>query len=120
MEMSFENMEKMDDFSLETDEGEKNNFTKADILLAINEMLEFEDAFVILTAPKAIRKIRYIQSTVVGDDEEEILLQIAVEEDRTRLFEKICTEDELKDIFLQFYDGKFDPDMSKYEPVKFK
>lgn len=79
--------------------------------------LNDEEQFVILNAPKPINNISFIQACHVNG---KIEVEIAVGNgDKNKLFYKCCDEEEAFRIFIDFYDGKFAPELSQYKPVEF-
>lgn len=82
-----------------------------------NAFLNDEEQFVILNAPKPINNISFIQASHVNG---KIEVEIAVGNgDKNKLFYKCCDEEEAFRIFIDFYDGKFAPELSQYKPVEF-
>lgn len=115
-DMVFENVAKQSKFTLESQNGKTENFRDVDIEDYLADMFEDPDQFVILTAPEPRNKVRYVQACV---QDEGIEVELGIQEEGTRLFGKICTEEECYRIFLDFYDNTFVPDMSEYKPVEF-
>lgn len=72
--------------------------------------------FVILTAPDVQNKVRYVQACT-SDGEVEV--ELGIEEEGTRLYYKMCSEEECCRIFLDFYENRLVPDMGEYQPVRF-
>lgn len=113
---TFQNVGRMESFKLENQNGALFSFNDADIEFLIDDMLEDPDQFVILTAPAAVNKVRYVQASTCDKG---IVVQLGIEEERTHLIEKICSEGECKALFLRFFKGSFEPDFSEYKPVEF-
>lgn len=114
--MDFENVGKQEKFTLENQNGRTENFRDVDIEDYLADMFADPDQFVILTAPEPQNKVRYIQACV---QEEGIEVELGIQEEKTRLVYKYCTEETCYRIFLDFYDGVFEPDMEEYRPVEF-
>ena len=74
------------------------------------------DQFVVLTAPKAQNKVRYVQACTHDDG---IEVELGIEEKGTHLYYKMCSQQECYRIFLDFYDNAFIPKMEEYSPVEF-
>ena len=115
-DMVFENVGEQSTFTLENQDGMTENFRDVDIEDYLADMFEDPDQFVVLTAPEPQHKVRYVQARVL---DEGIGVELGIQEEGTRLFGKVWTEEECYRIFLDFYDNAFEPDMSEYEPVEF-
>ena len=116
-EVIFVNKEKQEGFTLRNQERELYDFKDIDIEDYLADMFVTPRQFVVLTAPKAQNKIRFVQSTL--HDNGELEVELGIEEDGTRLYYKMCSEEECCRIFLDFYNGCFSPDMKEYKPVEF-
>lgn len=116
----FEPMEETNDFGIRNQDVEiTENISKSDILKYIDIMLDDPDQFVVLSAPKPIENIEFVQAALAMG---RIQLQIGVMETEAgscKLYFKECTEEECKKSFLDFFHGNFQPDMKEYKPVKF-
>ena len=112
----FENVAKQSRSRLEDQNGRTENFAAVDIEYYLADMFKDREQFVILTAPEPQHKVRYVQACVADDG---IEVELGIQEAKTRLFGKLCTEEECCRIFLDFYDRIFVPDMSEYQPVEF-
>ena len=115
-EMEFENVESQEDFTLENQERKIKVTGAKDIQDYLDDLFVTEEQFVILTAPKAQHKVRYVQSRVHDDG---IEVELGIEEAKTRLFYKMCSQEECCSIFHDFYQNKFIPNMEEYKPVLF-
>lgn len=116
-DVEFEKMSESMDFTIENQNGCKIVANDEDLYKYVELMLDDADQFVTLCAPKALGGIRYVQACLV---DEGIEVEIGVEDkEATKLYSKLCGEDELKEIFVAFYHDKFRPERSLYEPVKF-
>ncbi len=80
-------------------------------------MLIDEKQFASLTAPESINSVKYVQACLSNGKVE---VQIGLDfYNKTELYYKICSDDEVLDIFKDFYNKKFVPDLSEYRPVSF-
>ena len=116
MERTFENVGRMDSFTLRNQNGALFTFNDADIDFLLEDMFEDVDQFVTLTSPVAVNKIRYVQACMCDEGVE---VQLGIEEKRTRLVHKICTRNECLEIFQTFFEGEFAPKLEEYSPVEF-
>lgn len=115
--VTFEPMKEKNDFELRNQDNEIKNVSESDILEYIHIMIGDSDQFVVLSAPKAIEDIEFVQAALTNG---EIELQVGVKEGREcKLYFKMCTEGECKKAFLDFFHGTFRPDMKEYKPVEF-
>jgi len=103
-------------FTLENQEGKLTDFKDIDIEGYLEDMFITPDQFVILTAPEAQNKVRYVQACT---HDGEIEVELGVEENGTHLYYKMCSREECCRIFLDFYDNVFTPKMEEYKPVEF-
>lgn len=116
-DVEFEKIREGMDFTIENQNGSKIVASDADLYKYIEIMLDDREQFVTLCAPKALGGIRYVQACLVDAG---IEAEIGVEDgEATKLYSKLCGEEELKEIFIAFYHDKFRPDRSLYEPVEF-
>lgn len=106
------------DFILENQNGKLRSFSDADISNYLEEMfINPNRQFVSLTAPKPQNKICYIQAAMNGDDVE---LQLGLDTGSAKLVYKLCSKDECRRAFLEFYDSSFKPDLYEYQPVEYQ
>lgn len=63
------------------------------------DMFVTPDQFVVLSAPKAQNNIRFVQACT---HDGEIEVELGIEEKGTRLYYKMCTQEECYRIFLDF------------------
>lgn len=115
-EVVFQKVKSQQGFTLENQEGKLTDFGDIDIEDYLADMFIAPDQFVILTAPEARNKVRYVQACT---HDGEIEVELGIEEEGTRLYYKMCSEEECYRIFLDFYDGRLVPDMKEYKPVEF-
>lgn len=115
-EISFKNVEEQQGFTLSQQERELTDFQETDIADFLDDMLDEPDEFIVLTAPRARDSVRYVQACV---NDGTIEVELGIETDRTRLYAKVCGEEECRRIFFDFYNDRFHPDMREYRPVEF-
>ncbi|MDE7201398.1 MAG: hypothetical protein K2O91_05690 [Lachnospiraceae bacterium] len=116
-EVVFQNVKSQEGFTLRNQERELHDFEESDIEFYLDDMFITPGQFVVLTAPVAQDKIRFVQSTVHRNGELEV--ELGVEEEGTQLYYKICSEEECCQIFLDFYHNAFSPVLKEYKPVEF-
>lgn len=114
--MVFKTEEPEQSFTLRNQESELTDFRDIDIEDYLADMFVTSDQFVVLSAPKAQNKVRFVQACT---HDGEIEVELGIEEKGTHLYYKMCTQEECYRIFLDFYDGMFIPDMGEYRPVEF-
>lgn len=102
-------------FTLDNQDGPCSDVTEIMILDYLQCLKEDPDQFVVLTAPAIQNNIRFVQACTISEG---YVLQIAVGEP-TRLYEQMCTFDQLCAHFLAFFHGSFCPDLKQYHPVAF-
>ena len=115
-EVIFRKEEAHQGYTLRNQEKELSDFRDADIRDFLADMFDTPDQFVVLAAPRAQYKVRFVQACT---HEGAIEIEIGIEEEGTRLFYKICSEEECCRIFLDFYENTFIPEMEEYKPVEF-
>ena len=115
-EVVFQKVKTQQGFTLENQEGKLADFRDTDIEHYLSDMFITPDQFVILTAPEARNKVRYVQACT---HDGEIEVELGIEEEGTRFYYKMCSEQDCCRIFLDFYDGRLVPDMKEYKPVEF-
>ena len=115
-EVVFKTVEPRQGFTLRNQENELTDFRDIDIEDYLADMFSRSDQFVVLTAPQAQHKIRYVQACANNG---EIEVELGIEEEGTRLYYKMCSEEECYRIFLDFYENRFVPKMEEYKPVEF-
>ena len=88
------------------------------VLDCVNYMLDKGgDEFVVLTLVDIKYNIRYVQSAPVG---ERFTVQLGIEEENgTRLVEKLCAEEEVVEIFREFFNTTNVSGIDKYTEVEF-
>jgi len=115
-ETAFEIMEPGQGYTLRNQESELNDFRDIDIEDYLADMFVTPDQFVVLTAPTAQYKVRYVQACT---HDGEIEVELGIEEDGMRLYYKMCSQEECYRIFLDFYENRLVPRMEEYKPVEF-
>lgn len=115
-EVIFKTVEPQKGFTLRNQENELTDCADIDIEYYLEDMYVTPDQFVVLTAPEAQYKVRFVQACT---HDGEIEVELGIEENGTHLYYKMCSQEECYRVFLDFYDGMFDPDMSEYRPVEF-
>lgn len=115
-EMVFQKVKSQQGFTLENQERKLTDFRDIDIEDYLEDMFVTPNQFVILTAPVAQSKVRYAQACT---NDGGIEVELGIEEEGTRLYYKMCSEEECHRIFFDFYEGRLIPDMKEYKPVKF-
>jgi len=115
-EMVFQKVKSQQGFTLENQERKLTDFRDIDIEDYLADMFVTPDQFVILTAPKAQYNVRYIQACT---HDGEIEVELGIEEEGTRLYYKMCSEEECYRMFLDFYENRLVPNMEEYKPVEF-
>lgn len=112
--MGFALMEEGSCFTLENQDGRVEVIDQQDVMMYVGIALKDANQFVTLTAPKAIEGIRYVQAAKTN---EKMHVELGVEKEKCYLYSITCSDRECIQIFLDFYGGKFKPDMEDYEPV---
>lgn len=116
--MLFKTTPEQKTFSMENQERKLTEFGTEELEDFLEDMLVTPDQFVVLTAPKAKDRIRYVQAR--ARDEVWIEVELGVEEaGGTRLYYKMCEEEECFRIFLDFFAGRLRVDWTEYQPVQF-
>ena len=115
-EVVFQKVKSQQGFTLENQERKLTDFRDIDIEDYLADMFVTADQFVILTAPMAQDKVRFVRACTHDDG---IEVELGIEDEGTRLYYKMCSEEECYRIFLDFYEDRFVPDMKEYKPVEF-
>ena len=115
-EVVFQNVKSQQGFTLECQEGKLTDFRHTKIEDYLEDMFDSDNQFVILTAPVPQCNVRYVQACIHDDG---IEVELGIEEEGTRLYYKMCSEEECRRIFLDFYRNAFVPKMEEYKPVEF-
>ena len=115
-EVVFQKVKSPQGFTLENQDRKLTDFGDLDLEEYLEDLYVTPDQFLILTAPELQHQVRYIQACT---HDGQVEVELGVEDEGTRLFYKMCTEEECTRIFLDFYDGYFVPDMKEYKPVEF-
>ena len=112
----FEKVKPQEGFTLENQQGKITSVRDMEVEEYLERMFVSLDEFVILTAPSAQNKIRYVQACT---HDGEIEVELGIEEEGTRLYYKMCSQEECRRIFLDFLWNMFVPKMEEYKPVEF-
>ena len=115
-EVVFQKVSSQQGFTLENQDRKLTDFRDVDLEDYLADMFVASDQFVILTAPMAQDKVRFVQACTHDDG---IEVELGIEDEGTRLYYKMCSEEECYRIFLDFYEDRFVPDMKEYKPVEF-
>ena len=115
-EVVFQKVKSQQGFTLENQDRKLTDFRDVDIEDYLADMFVTPDQFVALTAPEPQHKVRFVQACTHDDG---IEVELGIEEEGTRLYYKMCSEEECYRIFLDFYEDGFIPDMKEYKPVEF-
>ena len=115
-EIVFQKVKSQQGFTLENQEGKLTDFRDVDIEDYLSDMFVTPDEFVILTASVAQNKVRYVQACI---HDGEIEVELGIEEEGTCLYYKMCSQEECRRIFLDFFDNIFIPGMDEYKLVEF-
>lgn len=114
---TFDNVKPQASFTLENQNQKIADCDEVDVRRFLNNMFDNPEQFVILTSPKVQNKVRYIQACMRN---EQVEVEIAIQEQRTRLYYKLCTKGECYAIFYDFINNEFQPNMSEYHPLELK
>lgn len=112
----FQKVKAQQGFTLENQDGKLIDFSNIDIEKYLENLFITPDQFVILTAPEAQYKVRYVQACT---HDEGIEVELGIEEEGTCLYYKMCSQEECRRIFLDFFDNIFIPRMDEYKLVEF-
>lgn len=108
-------------FRLATSEWERTVSGWEEIEEALDQMLDGELEFVILTTGDASHGIRFIQTCPLPD-QDMVTVELSLEEpgnSRARLVEKDYDQEEVFAIFQTFYRTGNVPDREEYQPMEF-
>ncbi len=102
-------------FELMNQDDETENVNEQRIKRFIDIMVDDSEQFVTLSASEPIENVSFVQATLTDG---EIHLEIGVPEgeNKNKLYYKICTKEECKSIFLEYFHNTFVPDMEEYQP----
>lgn len=115
-EVVFEKVKPQQGFTLENQDGKLTDIGAIDIEDYLEDMFHSPDQFVILTASQAQNKVRFVQACT---HDGEIEVELGIEDEGTHLYYKMCSSEECRRIFLDFYDHTFIANMDEYKPVEF-
>lgn len=112
----FQKVKAQQGFTLENQDEKLTDFNDIDIEKYLENLFITPDQFVILTAPETQYKVRYVQACT---HDEGIEVELGIEEEGTCLYYKMCSQEECRRIFLDFFDNIFIPGMDEYKLVEF-
>lgn len=112
----FEKTENQNGFTLRNQEKMLEEFSEEEIEQYLGNMFISPEQFVVLTAPAAQNKVRYVQACM---QKESVEVELGIEENGTHLYYKLCSPDECIRVFIDFYHNSFVPKMKEYKPVPF-
>ena len=115
-EVVFQKVSSQQGFTLENQDRKLTDFRDVDIEDYLADMFVAPNQFVVLTDPEPRHKGRFVQACTHDDG---IEVELGIEDEGTRLYYKMCSEEECYRIFLDFYEDRFVPDMKEYKPVEF-
>lgn len=122
MNMVFEKVPKQNGYTLRNQEETLKNFGADEITDYLEDVFDTPDQFLVLTSPEAQNKVRYVQTSYNGYDNEQDKVEVELgvdEEDGTHLIYKMCSMKECADIFIHFFQNEFEPKWDEYKPVQF-
>lgn len=112
-------------FTLRNQNGEKPVSRVGEIQEFLAIMLEDEAQFAVLNASRALNGIHFVQAALTnGETQVQIGLEKAppLVDPENRLVPNVycrwCGGEELRKIFLDFYHGTFQPDLTEYKPLE--
>lgn len=112
---AFDNVKPQEFYTLENQYEKIVDCDEVDVRRFLNNMFDCSDQFVILTSPTVQNKVRYVQACMKN---ELVEVEIAIQNQRTRLYYKICTKGECYAIFYDFINNEFEPNMAEYQLVE--
>ncbi len=117
IDATFKKVEAPKERKLENQDGTVTDCSRQQVEEFLRDMFDNADQFVILTVPEARYGVRYVQACL---GEEGVRVELGIEEaGHTRLVEKVCSEEECLNIFMEFYESAYVRDMKSYCPVEF-
>lgn len=112
----FQKVKRQNRFTLENQNGKIEKCSNADIGNYLDDMFISPKQFVTLTAPVPKQNVRFVQACMQADQVE---LELGLEDNGTHLVHKLCSKEECRRIFLEFYHGQFAPKPFEYQPLPF-
>lgn len=104
-------------FTLENQDALFKEINQDSLLSQLELLYDHANDFVILTAPKAMQHVRYLQAAMCDED---VDVQIGIEKEKgCYLSHMLVDEFTCSDMFLDFYAHGKIPDLSKLQPVEF-
>ncbi len=115
-DVKFEKVAPQNEIRLENQNGVIKNCSRQDVEEYIQMMFDDGDQFITLSIPSARYGIRYIQACRADKG---IDVELGLEEDdQTKLICKICSEEECRKIFHEFFDTANVCDRKGYKPIQ--
>ncbi len=116
-DVTFGKVEPLKERKLENQDRTVTDCSRQQVEEFLGDMFDDADQFVILTVPEARYGVRYVQACL---GKKGVRVELGIEEsEHIRLVEKECSEDECRNIFMEFYEFAFVRDMESYHPVEF-
>jgi len=117
-DVKFEKVAPQNAIKLENQNGVIENCSCPDMEEFLQMMFDDVEQFVTLSVPNARYGIRFVQACRVDKG---IDVELGLEEDdQTKLICKICSEDECRKVFYEFYDTANVCDRKGYEPIRIR
>ncbi len=117
-DVKFEKAAPQNAVKLENQNGVIENCSRQDIEEYLRIMFDDREQFITLSVPDARYGIRFVQACRVDKG---IDVELGLEEDnQTRLICKICSENECREVFCEFFDTLNVFDRKGYEPIRIK
>lgn len=114
-------MSEYKNFTLRNQEDELTEFDSRDIIEFLNLLFDDEDEFVVLSpTDEPIENISFLQAIVLEDMLHTEIGVITEGKVRPTLYECDMTAEEGEKLFLDFANGKWSGDMSKYTLCEFQ
>lgn len=117
-DVKFEKVVPQNEIKLENQNGVIENCSYQDVEECLQMMFEDGDQFIILSVPSARYGIRFVQACRVDQG---IDVELGLEgDDQTKLICKMCSEEECRGIFREFFDTANVHDRKGYEPIRIR
>lgn len=115
-DVKFEKVAPQNAMKLENQNGVIENCSCPDMEEYLQMMFDDRNQFITLSVPSARYGIRFVQACRVDKG---IDVELGLEEDDgTKLICKICSEEECREVFYEFYDTVNVYDRKGYEPIR--
>lgn len=117
-QLKFEKVAPQKAMKLENQNGVIENCSCSDMEEYLRMMLDDREQFITLSVPSAHYGIRFVQACRVDIG---IDVELGLEEgNQTRLICKICSEEECREVFYEFFDTANVCDRKGYEPIQIR